>query len=210
MAWSGQRPVEWLLNNADVNERWSLIHATHMNEAETRTFAFTGAIAGLCPTTEANLGDGFFPLEGFFDQKGRIGVGSDSNTSVDLTEELRLLEYGQRLNQQRRNIGANSEGKSTGENLFKKSLLGGAQALSQSVGILEPGYRADFILLDDKHPTLFSRTENFILDAWIFSCGRDAISDVFVGGNHLVKNGRHIRQESIEKRYRSTIKSLLN
>ncbi|MBT5430282.1 MAG: formimidoylglutamate deiminase [Rhodospirillaceae bacterium] len=210
MAWSGQRPVEWLLNNADVNERWSLIHATHMNEAEIGTFAYTGAIAGLCPTTEANLGDGLFPLEDFLNQKGRIGVGSDSNTSVDLTEELRLLEYGQRLNQRRRNIGASGEGTSTGENLFKKSLLGGAQALSQSVGILEPGYRADFILLDDKHPTLFSRTENFILDAWIFSCGRDAISDVFVGGNHLVKNGRHIRQESIEKRYRSTIKSLLN
>ena len=104
--WSGQRPVEWLLENINVNKRWCLIHATHMNNKEINALANTHAIVGLCPTTEANLGDGIFPLVKFMLKKGKIGVGSDSNTSVDVAEELRLLEYGQRLSQQRRNIGA--------------------------------------------------------------------------------------------------------
>ena len=127
--WSGKRPVEWLLDHSEVDERWCLVHATHMTEAETSAFAKTGAIAGLCPTTEANLGDGLFPLDQFLNQNGRFGVGSDSNTSVDAAEELRLLEYGQRLIQQRRNVGARGKGVSSGSSLFLGALDGGRQAL---------------------------------------------------------------------------------
>ena len=208
--WSGQRPVEWLLDNTEVNERWCLIHATHMTDAETNAFADTRAVAGLCPTTEANLGDGLFPLEKFIYGGGRIGIGSDSNTSVDVAEELRLLEYGQRLKQKRRNIGARIEGASTGETLFQASLVGGSQALGQPIGILAPGYRADFIVLNNQHPVLFARTGSAIIDSWVFTGGRELISDVFVAGHHLVKNHFHIHQENIESRYRKTIKSLTN
>jgi len=208
--WSGQRPIEWLLGNTDVNERWCLIHATHTTDAETEAVAATRAVAGLCPTTEANLGDGLFPLEKFMNQKGRIGIGSDSNVSVDVAEELRLLEYGQRLNQQRRNIGASVAGTSTGETLFQESLAGGSQALGQSVGFLTPGHRADFIILNNQHPILYGRTGSAIIDSWIFTGGRELISDVFVAGQHLVKNHYHINQESIQSRYHETIKSLTN
>ena len=208
--WSGQRPIEWLLENTNVDKRWCLIHATHMTGAEINALADTRAVVGLCPTTEANLGDGLFPLEKFMRQKGEIGIGSDSNTSVDIAEELRLLEYGQRLSQQRRNIGASGEGASTGETLFKASLAGGSQALDQPIGILNPGYRADLIVLNNQHPVLFGRTGSAIIDSWIFTGGRELISDVFVAGQHLVKRHRHINQENIENRYRETIKSLAN
>ena len=208
--WSGQRPVEWLLENINVNNRWCLIHATHMNNKEINALANTHATVGLCPTTEANLGDGIFPLEKFMLKKGKIGVGSDSNTSVDVAEELRLLEYGQRLSQQRRNIGAIENNTSTGETLFKASLAGGSQALDQPIGMLTPGRRADFIVLNNQHPVLFGRRGSAIIDSWIFTGGRELISDVFVAGQHLIKNHRHIRQENIERRYHATINSLAN
>jgi formimidoylglutamate deiminase len=181
-----------------------------MNNKEINSLANTHATVGLCPTTEANLGDGIFPLEKFMLKKGKIGVGSDSNTSVDVAEELRLLEYGQRLSQQRRNIGAIEESASTGETLFKTSLAGGSQALDQPIGMLTPGHRADFIVLNDKHPVLFGRRASAIIDSWIFTGGRELISDVFVAGQHLIKNHHHIRQENIERRYQEAIKSLAN
>jgi len=208
ISWSGKRPIEWLLDNVDINERWCLIHATQMTQLESNALANTRAVVGLCPTTEANLGDGVFPLENFMRQKGRIGIGSDSNTSVDVAEELRLLEYGQRLKQQRRNIGAIAAGASTGETLFKESLAGGSQALGQSIGLLAPGYRADFIVLNNHHPVLFGRTGSAILDSWIFTGGKELISDVFVAGHHLIADSHHIHQEKIERRYRKTIESL--
>ena len=208
--WSGQRPIEWLLENTIVNERWCLIHATHMTNIEINALANTRATVGLCPTTEANLGDGLFSLEKFMLQQGKIGIGSDSNTSVDVAEELRLLEYGQRLSQKRRNIGAIREGVSTGDALFKVSLEGGSQALDQPIFILTPGYRADFIVLDKKHPVLFGRTGNTIIDSWVFTGVRELISDVFVAGKHLIRDHHHIHQEYIESRYRETIKSLAN
>jgi formimidoylglutamate deiminase len=206
--WSGKRPVEWLLENINVDRRWCLIHATHMTDAEIIALAQTHAAVGLCPTTEANLGDGLFSLKKFMCQKGKIGIGSDSNTSVDVAEELRLLEYGQRLTLKRRNIGAISEGDSTGETLFKAALSGGSQALNQPIGSLTPGHRADIIVLNNQHPVLFGRTGSAIIDSWIFTGGRELISDVFVAGQHLVKNHRHIRQEDIERFYLKTIKSL--
>ena len=206
--WSGQRPVEWLLENINVDRRWCLIHATHMTDAEIIALAQTHAAVGLCPTTEANLGDGLFSLKKFMCQNGLIGIGSDSNTSVYVAEELRLLEYGQRLTLKRRNIGAISEGDSTGETLFKMALSGGSQALNQPIGSLTPGHRADIIVLNNQHPVLLGRTGSAIIDSWIFTGGRELISDVFVAGQHLVKNHRHIRQEDIERSYRKTIKSL--
>ena len=208
--WSGKRPVEWLLDHSEVGERWCLLHATHMTESEISAFAKTGAIAGLCPTTEANLGDGLFPLEQFLNQNGRFGVGSDSNTSVDAAEELRLLEYGQRLIQQRRNVGARGKGESSGSSLFLGALDGGRQALGQPIGLLAPGKRADFIILDKMHPVLAGRSGNTILDSWIFTGGRELITDVFVAGRHLVQKGRHINQEQIENRFRHTISRLMS
>ena len=141
-------------------------------------------------------------------QKGRIGIGSDSNTSVDAAEELRLLEYGQRLSQRRRNVGALTEGSSTGEALFKASLSGGAQALGQIIGALAPGMRADMVVLDGQHPVLSGREGSSVLDSWIFTGGRELITDVFVAGRHLMKDGHHIHQQIIENRYRDTIAKL--
>ena len=208
--WSGKRPIEWLLENTNVNERWCLIHSTHITDAEINALAQSCAVVGLCPTTEANLGDGLFPLEKFMLRKGKFGIGSDSNTSVDAAEEIRLLEYGQRLSQKCRNIGAIADNDSTGETLFKASLAGGSQALGQPIGILKPGYRADFIVLNNQHPVLFGRRGSAIIDSWIFTGGRELISDVFVAGQHLIKNHCHINQENIERHYRKTIKSLSN
>jgi formiminoglutamate deiminase len=207
--WSDKRPVKWLLDHTNVDDKWCFIHATHMTDAETEEFAETGAVAGLCPTTEANLGDGLFPLEQFLNLNGRIGIGSDSNTSVDAAEELRLLEYGQRLSQLRRNVSALTEGSSTGESLFRAALAGGAQALDQPTGVLTPGNRADIVVLDGRHPVLAGREESSILDSWIFTGGRELITDVFVAGNHMVKAGHHIHQDTIENRYRDTIEKLM-
>ena len=208
--WSGKRPVEWLLDHTNVDDKWCFIHATHMTDAETEGFAETGAVAGLCPTTEANLGDGLFPLEQFLNFDGRLGIGSDSNMSVDAAEELRLLEYGQRLSQLRRNVGALTEGSSTGESLFRAALAGGAQALDQPIGVLTPGNRADIVVLDGRHPVLAGREESSILDSWIFTGGRALITDDFVAGKHMVKEGHHIHQENIENRYSDTIAKLMS
>jgi len=207
--WSGQRPIEWLYDHMDVDRRWCLIHATHMTEAETTALAQSDTVAGLCPSTEANLGDGFFPLPSYLAQSGALGVGSDSNTSIDAADELRLLEYGQRLNTQTRNVGAVAENASTGASLFHAALRGGAQALAQPIGPLVPGNRADFIVLDTNHPALVGRGGDVLLDSWIFAAGRDAISDVFVGGRHVVSDRRHPAEEQIEIRYRETIVRLM-
>ena len=210
LEWSGLRPVEWLLEHTEVDQRWCLIHATHLSELETKKIARTGAVVGLCPTTEANLGDGLFPLDKYLNQEGRFGIGSDSNTSVDAAEELRLLEYGQRLVQLRRNISGLNEGASSGASLFTKALAGGAQALHQPIGLLAPGKRADLIVLGNSHPILMGKVGDTILDSWIFSGGRELITDVFVGGNQLIKDGRHKSQDYIEQRFSSTMLKLMN
>lgn len=165
MAWSRQRPVEWLLNNIDVNQHWCLVHATHMTNEETKRLAKSGAIAGLCPITEANLGDGLFNIEEYIAQGGQWGIGSDSHIAVNMLEELRLLEYGQRLKTQRRAICQNKHYRHVGEYLYTSALKGGAQALGINIGKLEKGYRADFFALEPDTELATS----FYLDSLIFA-----------------------------------------
>ncbi|ATI79705.1 formimidoylglutamate deiminase [Sphingobium yanoikuyae] len=207
IAWSGQRPVEWLLDHAPVSNRWCLVHATHMTRDEARAMAASGAAAGLCPITEANLGDGIFPAEPFLDAGGVYGVGSDSNVRIDATEELRLLEYGQRLGLQQRNVLARQAGMSTGDGLYRAAVAGGAQALGVAAG-LRVGASADFVTLDLDHPSLAHRPVERLLDGLIFGAGRDAIDTVWRRGVQMVSGGRHRAREVVATRYRRTLEKL--
>ncbi len=207
---TGARPVEWLLNNAEVDARWCLVHATHMTEAETARLAASGAIAGLCPTTEANLGDGLFPAPEFLQAGGRFGIGSDSHISIDPAEELRWLEYGQRLTRRGRNLLSQGPGHSTGQRLLDGALAGGAQALGQQMGAIAVGKRADFVLLDPAATILAGLRPEQMQDAWIFSGQPSPVRDVFVGGNRVVADGRHLRGTEIAARYRATMQRLLS
>jgi formiminoglutamate deiminase len=208
LAWSGRRPVEWLLDHAEVDARWTLIHATHMTPDETQAVAASGAVAGLCPITEANLGDGIFEAVAFLGQGGRLGVGSDSNVEITASGELRLLEYGQRLKHRGRNMLAAREGLSTGEALYREALAGGAQALGQPVGALAPGRRADIVTLDLAHPTFAGAGPESWLDAYVFNAGSAAIRDVLVGGRQVVAEGRHLARETVRARFARAMKRL--
>ena len=197
MAWSGRRPVEWLLDNAPVDGRWCLIHATHMTATETEMLARRGAVAGLCPVTEASLGDGIFPAREFLAAGGRFGIGTDSNVLVGVADEMRQLEYGQRLKHRERNVLSGGPGISTGRTLFGAALAGGAQALMQPVVGLQPGARADIVTLDTTHPSLAGRRGDAVLDGWIFAAGSDAVACVWAGGDKVVVGGRHrLRQQA--------------
>ncbi|CAN7445775.1 formimidoylglutamate deiminase [Phenylobacterium sp. LjRoot225] len=204
-AWSGRRPVDWLLAHAQIDRRWCLVHATHMDAAETLALAASGAIAGLCPITEANLGDGIFPAEPFLAAGGQIGVGSDANVRIDATEELRLLEYGQRLTQRRRNVLAESADEPTADRLYRAALAGGGQALGCDPPALRPGAPASFISLDAEHPALADAPPDEYLSRWIFAAGRAAVDGVWVGGRQLVAEGRHLRWTQIVSDYRAAI-----
>nr|WP_047165557.1 formimidoylglutamate deiminase [Sphingomonas sp. Y57] len=208
LAWSGRRPVEWLLDNVDVGANWCLVHATHMTEAETAALARSGAVAGLCPITEANLGDGIFPAPAFLAAGGRFGIGSDSNVRIDCAEELRLLEYGQRLLHRRRNMLAGGPGRSTGRALYANAARGGAQALG--VGLqLEVGGAADIISLDLGHPGLLDKSGDAILDAYIFAAGADAVDCVWRYGEKVVVGGRHRRRGEIVADYIRALERLI-
>jgi len=207
LAFSGARPVAWLLDHAPVGPDWCLVHATHMTEAETVALARSGAVAGLCPITEANLGDGLFPAEAFLAAGGRYGVGSDSNVRIDATEELRLLEYGQRLVRRGRNLLAEPGG-STGGALYRAVLAGGAQALGAQVG-LRVGAPADIVSLDADHPSLATRSGDALLDGLLFAAGREAIDRVWRRGREVVTNGRHVAHATIATRYRAALARLL-
>ncbi|WP_026380015.1 formimidoylglutamate deiminase [Afifella pfennigii] len=204
----GARPVEWLLNNAPVGPGWCLVHATHMTEAETKALARSGAVAGLCPVTEANLGDGLFPAPDFLGAGGAFGIGSDSNVLIDAAEELRLLEYGQRLRHRRRNVLGTPD-RSTGRHLYERACLGGAAALGRPVGALAPGRRADILVLDEEHAALAGKKGDALLDSFLFAGGRKAVRDVYVGGDRLVEAGRHRRRDEVAARFGATMKRLL-
>jgi formimidoylglutamate deiminase len=208
IAFSGARPVEWLLDNADIDARWCLIHATHMTDAETDRLARNGAIAGLCPVTEANLGDGIFPALRYIAAGGQIGIGTDSNILISAAAELRALEYSQRLTHRARNVLASDQQLSVGRWLFNAALSGSAQALGIASGIAT-GMRADIITLNIDHPSLYGRTGDQLLDSWIFAANRDCIDAVWRHGRKLVAQGQHIAAESIKTRYKLVLKRIL-
>ena len=207
LAWSGQRPVEWLLANAALDSRWCLIHATHMTPDETQRFGASGAVAGLCPITEANLGDGTYRAGDFLAAGGQYGVGSDSNVLIGVADELRQLEYSLRLERRSRNVLA-APGASTGRAVFDAALAGGATALGAGSAALTPGAAADFASLDAEHPALLGKRDDQILDSWIFGASRPAIDSVWVGGVKLVEHGRHRDREAIYRRFKATTKTL--
>ncbi|WP_066798624.1 formimidoylglutamate deiminase [Sphingomonas soli] len=207
LAWSGARPVEWLLDNADVDPRWCLIHATHLSDRECDRLASSKAVAGLCPVTEANLGDGIFPAIRYLASGGRIGVGTDSNILIDAPGEIRALEYSQRLAHRRRALLA-AEGASVGRTLFDAALAGGAQALGVGGG-LTVGSPADLVALDSDHPALAGMAGDSVLDAWIFAARHGAVHGVWRGGRQMVANGRHIAADAVAARYRQTVAALL-
>ncbi len=208
IAWCGERPVDWLLKQVEVDANWCLVHATHMTERETRALAKTGAVAGLCPTTEANLGDGFFNLPTYLAENGHFGIGSDSHVSVSVIEELRLLEYGQRLLHQKRAITRMPHTASIGASLYRMALAGGAQALGRAAGAIEVGKRADFIVLDPTVPTLLDKKEDFIFDAMLFAGNVNPIRHVIAGGKQVVKDFRHVREEEVAEIFKNTYRGL--
>ena len=210
MAWSGLRPVEYLFENFDVDKRWCLIHATHITENEIMAVAQSGAVVGICPATEGNLGDGVFNAVEYFKANGQFGIGSDSHISVSPTEELRWLEYGQRLIHRSRNVLSDGYGKSTGRALFHKAVTGGAQACGHNSGAIALGKRADFIVLDTSHPVLCERDNDELLDSWIFSGNNNTVRDVYVGGKQVIQDGQHEQQSEIAERFKSTLKTLRN
>ena len=197
IAWSGQRPVEWLLARFPVDARWCIVHATHLTHGETAALARTGATVGLCPTTEANLGDGLFPLGRYLAAGGRIGIGSDSNVCRNPAEELRWLEYGQRLTGRRRAVAATQPDESVGGRLWRDALAGGAQILDRRSGMIAPGTRADLVVLDAANPSLEGLTGDDLLDALTFATDATPVRDVMVGGRWVVRDGRHAREEEI-------------
>ncbi|MBN8813731.1 MULTISPECIES: formimidoylglutamate deiminase [unclassified Sphingomonas] len=207
LAWSGARPVEWLLDNLDIGRRWTLIHATHLTEAETDRLAASGAVAGLCPVTEANLGDGIFPAERYLAAGGTIATGTDSNIQIDAAYELRAIEYSQRLSLRRRAI-LSPEGASVGETLFHAALAGGGQALGVETGIA-PGASADIVSLNMDHPGFAGASAGTLLDRWIFAGRAGAIDCVWRAGALQVVRGKHRASEGIANHYHKTLGRLL-
>ena len=209
VAWSGRRPVEWLVDRG-IDRRWCLIHATHLTEDETAALAASGAVAGLCPITEANLGDGTFPAEAYVTAGGRIAIGTDSNILIDGAGELRALEYAQRLARRARNVLAEREGASVGGALYRAALAGGAQALGLGPTGLEVGAPADIVTLNLDHPSLVGRRRDGALDGWIFAGGADVVETVWRYGDPVVKDGRHRDREPVAARYRQVVRRLLS
>ena len=208
MAWLGARPVEWLLANAEVSRDWCLIHATHMSEAETIGLAGSGAVAGLCPVTEANLGDGVFNGPTFLNAGGAFGVGSDSNVLISLTGELRGLEYSQRLRDIARNVMVVGEG-SVGETLYMGAASGGAQALGRNAGTISVGQLADLMAIDSSDPSLCALRADQIMDGLVFAARDSVVADVWSAGRHVVIGGRHVQREQITGAYRSAVRNLV-
>lgn len=207
LAWSGARPVEWLLANAPVDPRWCLIHSTHVTEAEWRGVVARGAVVGLCPITEANLGDGVFPAVDFTRAGGRFGIGTDSNVQIGLADELRMLEYSQRLALRGRAVMADPE-RSTGRAMFDRALAGGVQATGAASG-LSVGASADIVSLDTSGVAFAGRSGDAVLDSWIFGAPTGSIRSVWRAGREVVKDGRHIARDGIEARYRKALSAVL-
>ena len=203
----GARPVRWLLDHASIDARWCLVHATHMDEGETQDLARSGAVAGLCPVTEANLGDGVFNAADYIRAGGRYGVGTDSNVSVGVAAELRQLEYAQRLRGRARNV-CNPPETSCGRTMLEAIWLGGAQALRRNSGKLAPGASANILTFRADHPTLAGKADDQVLDAWIFSAGNLLVDCVWSGGLKVVAGGRHVFKDEIAAQFAKTMREL--
>lgn len=206
-AWSNERPVSWLYKRFNVDPRWCLIHATHLDDDEVGQLASSGAIAGLCPTTEANLGDGIFRGTDYLARNGRWGIGSDSHVSLDVVEELRWFEYGQRLRDRRRNRLVQDGQPSVGDLLFAGARQGGAQACALAVGELAPGFRADWLVLEED-ALLGPTPDSALINRWLFAGNRSQIRDVFVAGRQVIHQGQHQRQEQAARQFRQVIEGL--
>ena len=210
IAWCARRPVEWLLDHEAVDERWCLVHATHVSAEEAHRLAASAAVAGLCPITEANLGDGVFPTVEYLEAGGVCAIGSDSNVLVSVAEELRMLEYAQRLTHRRRNVLAGGAEHSTGRRLFASVVAGGAQALGGDGRGLVVGADADIVSLDTAQDSMLSRRGDALLDSWIFGARAPVVDCVWRYGRKLVTGGRHIRRDAIAARYRHVLAALLS
>jgi formiminoglutamate deiminase len=208
-AWSGRRPVEWLLEHQPVDNRWCLIHATHTTDAERAGIASRGAVVGLCPITEANLGDGVFDARAFLDAGGRFGVGTDSNVLIDAAGELRQLEYSQRLTARRRNVLASADHPSTGRAVFEAAYRGGSQALGVTAGGLTVGQPANLVSFDPDHVAFVGRAGDALLDGWVFAARSDAVESVWVRGRRVVAGGWHVAREAIDRRFRAAVEKCL-
>ncbi|MDH1305011.1 UNVERIFIED_ORG: formimidoylglutamate deiminase [Pseudomonas parafulva] len=209
LAWSGLRPLQWLYEHVAVDERWCLVHATHAQPDEVTAMARSGAVAGLCLTTEANLGDGIFPATDYLAQGGRLGIGSDSHVSLSVVEELRWLEYGQRLRDQRRNRLHRRDQPMVGRTLLDAAWAGGAQALGQPIGELAVGKRADWLVLDDQDPYIAMADGDGILNRWLFAGGDRQVRDVMVNGQWVVRQGHHLQEEQSRAAFAQVLRQLL-
>ena len=203
LAIRGARPVEWLLANVDIDARWTLVHATHLTDQEMRGIAGSGATVAICPTTEANLGDGLFPLRAYLDAGGAWGIGSDSHISISPVEELRWLEYGQRLITRHRNIAVSDHSASVGETLLQGVMDSRANATGFGVE------NEDFLILDRDAPAFAGAQPENIIDRWIFSGNQPLVREVHVDGKQVVTEGRHRDREGIARRYGDIVKALL-
>ncbi|MDZ5604139.1 formimidoylglutamate deiminase [Pseudomonas sp. RP23018S] len=209
LAWSGRRPLRWLYEHVEVDARWCLVHATHADAHEVSAMAASQAVAGLCLSTEANLGDGLFPAVDYLAQGGRIGIGSDSHVSLSVVEELRWLEYGQRLRDQRRNRLHAVDQPMIGRHLYDNALQGGAQAVGQPVGALAVGQRADWVVLDGQDPYLASSEGDAILNRWLFAGSDRQVRDVMVNGRWVVRQGHHALQAQSAQAFTRVLRQLL-
>ncbi len=207
VTWSGARPVEWLLEHAGLDARWCVVHATHMTADETRRLAASGAVAGLAPTTEADLGDGTFAARLYLDARGAFGVGSDSNTCIDPFAELRQLEWSQRLSSQARNVLGTAD-IPVGQALYAAAARGGARALGRRAGAIDAGCRADLVVLDTNDPALAVQPVDAVLDAAIFGPCRSPVRDVMVGGRWMVRDGRHPHEDAVLRPIRACLSGL--
>lgn len=206
--WSGQRPVAWLQEHIGLTDQWCLVHATHLDDKELQAIARSNAVAGLCPTTEANLGDGIFPGVAFEQAGGRWGIGSDSHVSLSVVEELRTLEYSQRLRDQQRNRLYRVNQPRVGDYLFDQALHGGNQACDVTLG-LQAGRRADFMVLDDTHPFIAASESHDLLNRWLFACQDNVIKDVFVFGKQVVKDFQHEQEAKSRRDFANVIKRVI-
>ncbi len=204
----GTSPVQWLLDHYSVDQRWCLIHATHVNNGEIHALAKSGAVVGVCPLTEANLGDGIFPAQSYLKGGGQWGIGSDANSLISVTEELRMLELSQRLRDRKRVVLSDETMPSNGRLLYTQAARGGARAAGRNSGSIEAGKLADLVALDDECYELTGLRADRVLDTWIFACTSNPVSDLWSAGRHLVSQGHHVKRDNIVRPFAHLMRTL--